>query len=119
MVSRELDSLPFPYLPLRFQVGRFVFEEEGLLDTGFEGGIAVPPDILRDVGPPDLLPTRLRPVLGPHVDAPTYAGFFHIGNLGPFPVDIIAAGDEILIGQQAIAHLTITLDHGQRVVVSP
>ena len=68
MVSRELDSLPFPYLPLRFQVGRFVFEEEGLLDTGFEGGIAVPPDILGDVRPSRLaahqVKTGIRPACG-------------------------------------------------------
>ena len=117
-MDQELNDRHYPYLPLRLQVRQFVFEAEAFLDTGFEGGIAVPAAMLEGIGEADE-EAQWRPIGGRPIYAPVYNGSFSVGNLGPFPVKVTALGDEILIGQQAIAHLTITLDHGQRVVVSP
>ena len=42
-MSGELTSSQFPYLPIRWQVGQQTYAAEALLDTGFDGGAAVPP----------------------------------------------------------------------------
>ena len=42
-MNAELTSSRFPYVPVRWQVGQQIYEAEALLDTGFGGGIAVPP----------------------------------------------------------------------------
>jgi hypothetical protein len=39
--------------------------------------------------------------------------------LGPFPAVVIVLGDEPLVGAGAAQHVTIVLDHGQRVIVQP
>ena len=43
-MNGELTSSRFPYLPVRWQVRQQTYEAEALLDTGFDGGIAVPPN---------------------------------------------------------------------------
>ena len=117
-MSRRPDALPFPCLSVRFQVRGVAFDEIAVLDTGFEGGIAVPQAILKDVGLP-VGRVRLELVGGNQISVPFYYGSWQIGDLGPFPVRIDVVGDEVLIGQRAIAYLTVTLDHGRRVIVSP
>ncbi|HZA22020.1 MAG TPA: hypothetical protein VFA32_05350 [Dehalococcoidia bacterium] len=103
-VNPGVTSSRFPHFLIRLQVRQNTYEE-ALIGTGFDGGIAVPPSLSEDVGSP--------------VTAPVYRGSFQVGDLGPFPAAVTALGDEILIGLEVVSRFAITLDHGQRVIVSP
>ena len=113
-----MTSSRFPYVRFALQVGQHSYNGEALIDTGFDGGFAMPPPLLQDVGPPDGY-ALWEPVVGPPVVAPTYRATFQIDALGSFPVAVTALGDEILVGLEVISHFAVTLDHGQQVVVSP
>jgi predicted aspartyl protease len=116
-VNPGVTSSRFPHFLIRLQVRQNTYEE-ALIGTGFDGGIAVPPSLLEDVGPPDGHELWV-PVVGSPVTAPVYRGSFQVGDLGPFPAAVTALGDEILIGLEVVSRFAITLDHGQRVIVSP
>ena len=113
-----MTSSRFPYLKFTFQVRQLSHDGEALIDTGFDGGFAVPPSLLQDAGPPDGY-ALWEPVVGPPVLAPTYRATFQIDGLGSFPVSVTALGDEILVGLEVITRFAVTLDHGLRVVVNP
>ena len=113
-----MTSSRFPYLPFTFQVRQLSYDGEALIDTGFDGGFAVPPSLLQDVGPPDGY-ELWEPVVGPPILAPAYRASFQIDALGSFPVTVTALGDETLVGLEVIGRFAVTLDHGQRVVVGP
>ena len=111
-----MTSFRFPYVRFTLQVGGHSFDGEALIDTGFDGGFAVPPRLLQDVGTPDGY-ALWEPVVGSPVLAATYRATFQIDALGPFPVTVTTLGDEILVGLEVITRFLVTLDHGQRVVV--
>ena len=113
-----MSSSRFPYVRFTLQVGQHSYNGEALIDTGFDGGFAVPPPLLQDVGPPDGY-ALWKPVVGPPVLAPTYRATFQIGDFGSFPVAVTALGEEILVGLEVISRFAVTLDHGQRVVINP
>lgn len=117
-VNQGVTSSRFPYLPLSFQIRQHTYEGEALIDTGFDGGIAVPPSSLDNVGPPDSY-ELWGPVVGPPVFASTYRGSCQIDALGSFPVIVTALGDEILVGLEVIARFAVTFDHGHQVIVTP
>ena len=116
-MNREVVSDRFPLLPIRFRVNGRSFEELGILDTGFEGGLSVPPDLLGEIDSPNAT-VHLAPFGSGLIERPLLDGVFEIGDYGPFPVEVVAFGDEILIGQAVIAFFTVTLDHGRRITVS-
>ena len=111
-----MTSSRFPYVAFHVQVRQHSLDAEGLVDTGFDGGLAVPPTLLENVGPPDAY-ELWQPVVGPPILAPTYRATFQIDALGPFPVAVTALGDEILVGLEVISRFAVTLDHGQQVIV--
>ena len=113
-----MTSSRFPYLRFALRVGQHSFDGEALIDTGFDGGFAVPPSFLQHVGPPSGY-ALWEPVVGPPAFAPTYSGTFQIADRGPFPATVTALGDEILVGLEVITRFAVILDHGQRVIVSP
>ena len=108
----------FPYLPIRFEVRQRTYQEEALIDTGFDGSIAVPPSLLENLGPPDGH-ELWRPVVGPPILAPAYRGSFEVGALGPVPVTLTVLGDEVLVGLEVIGRFIVTFEHGQRVIIKP
>src|SRR5262249_2247247 len=118
MAVGPLTSNRFPYLPLRLSLADQIHELEALLDTGFDGDLAVPPELIAD-GP---LPDEYRSWLladGSTIVAPVYYGTVTVGTFTPRPADIAGIGDEPLVGRGVSDHYRITLDHGERVLIEP
>lgn len=115
-IKKSIISKRFPYIPLQVQVRQRKEQIEALLDTGFDGDIAVPKDLLTNGDTPDgYLPWQLAD--GSEIIAPAYIGKAKVGDLKSIPVVVITLGDESLVGQGIIKHFTLTLDHGKRVIV--
>jgi predicted aspartyl protease len=114
-MSQQLISLRFPYLPVRLEVGHETFGEEALLDTGFDGGMAVPPSLLSGREPDWHRLWQLAD--GSQVPAPVYQGIVRLGDFQPIPVHVVGLGDEYIIGVGILNRFAITFDHGERVVV--
>lgn len=109
-------STRFPYLPLRLLIGQTTRTLEVLLDTGFDGAVAVPLDWITDAGSPfDYISWTLAD--GSTVRAAAYFGLVQIGTLPSFSVLVTALGDEPLAGRGVSDRFSITLDHGQRVII--
>jgi hypothetical protein len=51
-MSQPLFSSHFPYLPFHLEVGHRADDVEALLDTGFDGALAVPPSLVTNGRPP-------------------------------------------------------------------
>jgi predicted aspartyl protease len=117
-VNPRLVSNRFPYIPIRIQIRRFTLELGALLDTGFDGDVVVPPALISHIHPAN---GYFRWTLADNsvVRAPAYLGSAAIGNIGIFPVEITALGDEPMVGRGLSDRLTITLDHGQQLIIEP
>ena len=77
----SLESTRFPYLPLGLTLENRSVQVEVLLDTGFDGDVAVPPGLVMNGEPPDdYLVWALAD--GSEVLAPAFLGR---ARLGPFP----------------------------------
>jgi hypothetical protein len=91
---------------------------EALLDTGYEGDVAIPASLIAGVGPPDGH-NQWSLADGSPVLVPYYIGTVELSGLGPFLALVIVIGDQALVGAGAARHVTLTLDHGRRVIVQP
>jgi len=117
-LSRRLTSARFPYLPLQVDVDRRTHAVEALLDTGFDGDVALPPELIAADHPPDrYLPCQLAD--GSDVLPPIYRGVVRVGDMATFPIVVVALGDEPLVGPGVADRFTIILDHGQQLIVEP
>ena len=116
-MSQRLTNSRFPYLPIRLHVRQQASEMEALIDTGFDGGMAVPPDVFAGQ-PPDWY-QRWALADGSQVLAPAYLGTVQVGDFDPVQTLIIALGDEPLVGLDMVTRFSVILDHGQRVIVEP
>jgi hypothetical protein len=52
MSSPRLVSGRFPYLPIHLEVRRGMHDLELLLDTGFDGDVSLPPELIMNGAPP-------------------------------------------------------------------
>lgn len=96
-LTQRLTSSHFPYLPLRLEVRQRIDDVEALLDTGFDGDVALPAALVEADHPPDgYLPCRLAD--GSEILTPLYRGAVRVGSLSAFPVVVIAVGDERSLG---------------------
>lgn len=117
-MTPRLETDHFPYLPLRLHVRDRTYAVEALIDTGFDGYVAVPPELVADGGPPDDFHIWIL-ADGSQVVAPFYLGTVHVGDVGSAPAAITALGDEPIVGRGIIDRFLLHLDHGERVVVEP
>ncbi len=117
-VTQRIVSSRFPYIPVRVQLGQRTINVEALLDTGFDGAIILPADLLANGAPAE---SYVRVVLadGSRVLAATSVGTLQIGEMTPFRARVIALGDEPIIGLTATNRYYIGLDHGRQVIVEP
>ena len=118
-MTQHAAELRFPYLHVRVQVdGLMKYEGEGLLDTGFDGGILLPSEYLPDIGPSEwsdswTLADRSKVV------ADSYPGVAELDGFEPVDIFVTKLGDDVLIGVEVIRHFSVILDHGRRVIVEP
>src|SRR5215211_6165617 len=110
----------FPYLQARVLLGDSYYypdlevDIEALIDTGFSGGVSVPPN---------LIPSSLSPVAQTTwtlsddsvIRAPTYRGYVRISGLPDMEVEIVAMGSQPLIGRSVTDSYRLTLDRGTSV----
>ena len=82
-VSEELISARFPYVPVRWQAGRLTHHAEAILDTGFDGRIAVPPEFFEEQAADSYQRWTLAD--GRQVQAPIYRGTVQLGTFRPIP----------------------------------
>ena len=115
-LNQQLISSRFPYLPIRLQVRQEIYEEQALLDTGFEGDMAVP-QILFEGQEPDWY-QRWTLAEGSQIVAPVYRSTVQLGEFQPVSVLVIAMGEEYLIGLGVLIRFSILFDHGERIVVN-
>ena len=117
-MNQRLISSRFPYLPIQLHVRDHTYDGEALLDTGFDGGIVMPPHFFSGEETPDhhvwwTLADASRRL------APVYRGSVELEGLGSFPIFVTVLGDEPIIGLEVINRFSVLLDHGQRVIVEP
>jgi clan AA aspartic protease len=115
-VGAESDR--FPYIRLQVEVRGHRHDVEALIDTGFDGFMAVPPELLANGQPADDYYSWTL-ADGSRVVTPVYLGTVQIGDLAEVPAVIAALGDEPLIGRRVTDKFRVIFDHGKRVIVEP
>lgn len=107
----------YPSLRVRFLAQGVEGNEWALVDTGFDGHLALP-EALIDRLPEPMYLRRVRTASGQVVRVPVYLGSIElVDQPGPIDALIIALGDEYLLGLPVLNHFKVTFDHGQRVSV--
>jgi predicted aspartyl protease len=102
----------------------FDIETEALIDTGFDGDVIVPSQMVSgSVVSDGLMQWKLADgsllADGSVIVSPVYLGTAQIAGLSEEPVTISAVGSETLIGSSLVRRFLVTLDHGARVVFEP
>ena len=113
-----VESELFPYLRVTFTVRERTEIVEALIDTGFDGDLVVPRELITNGQPPDSFQAWVL-ADGSRVRTGVYAGTVQIGSLPPLPADIVALGEEPLVGRGVTDRYRLILDHGQRVILEP
>lgn len=112
-----MTSPRFPILRIRVELAGRVFEENALLDTGFDGEIVIPKSRAQGLQPDDI--GRFVFPDGTEVEPELFKGVARLNDLEPVPVEIIALGAEFIVGIRLLSRYEVILDHGQRVIVNP
>ena len=114
-----MTSAPYPSLPIRCDIQGVTREVDAIIDTGFDGYLVVPEALIGALPEPSRR-RRYRTASGEPVIVVEYDGTVEL-SAQPLLVEanIIALGDEYLIGIELLNHFRVTLDHGQRVIVEP
>ena len=125
MVMKEkktCTSAHFPYIPVTVVLNKRIETIEALLDTGFDGDLIIPENLMTNGKPPD---SYLRYTLADQetsVLAPTYLGRVEvagIGDGGEYAAIISVLGTEAILGRNLARHFHITLDHGRELRIRP
>jgi len=112
----------FPYLPIHVYVGsnlrrpEFEFYIEPLVDTGFDGGLAVPQRVIPD-SVPSIGQSSWSLADGSKIMLPSYIGYVTIGPFQPVPVVIITINGDALLGRQVTDDYIVIFEHDSRIIV--
>lgn len=109
----------YPSLPIRVTFQGDTLEVTALIDSGFDGYLVVPSELVPMVREPvyrqrvamasrEVVTALVFPATIEFVDVP-----------GPFDGIAIALGGEFLLGLLSINRLRVTLDHATRVNIEP
>src|SRR5438067_8127552 len=104
---------PYPLIELELRVGTWDTSEWFLPDTGYDGGVAIPAGVAREIlAEPDFVDVRLG-----HdgiETLPSWAGTATIGGR-EFRTDVTGIGSDYLVGLEVLNQLEICFEFGQRV----
>lgn len=118
MALERVESSRFPYLPLSIMLRGMTYQVEALIDTGFDGDVALSEHLLAsDESPDGYAGWTLAD--GSNVYAPIYAGSVSVGRFPTVPVSIVVLGDEPIVGRGVVDRYRVTLEYGDRVIVEP
>jgi predicted aspartyl protease len=117
-MNERLESARFPYLPIRVELRGRSYDLEALVDTGFDGEVTVPLSTIGNGAPADY-DAGARLADGSRVSVPAYEAEVRIGRYGPFPVAVLALGDEPSVGLGITNRFRLIFDHGERVTLEP
>ena len=115
MAVGQLESSRFPYLPVSLTVRGHTWSAEALVDTGFDGYLAVPEALLGGARPSGRQMVALADESVLRI--PYYRRQVQLGSLPPVPGLIIALGGEVILGRRVTGLYRVIFDHGQRVIV--
>jgi len=115
----QVISTIYPFLQIRVEVRGWRQETLALIDTGFDGALAVPSSVLNLLGDPDTS-TDWELADGSTSESPTYYGTVEIIGFPPVSdMTVTVLGDKYLLGREVLDLFEVTFDHGQRVIVRP
>jgi hypothetical protein len=103
----------YPLVEFVLTVGGWDTEGEALPDTAFEGGLAIPVGVGREIVAD---PARTELVLADAslVRAPSWDGYLELEEHS-FRVEVVALGSAFLIGREVLDQLEICFEYGERV----
>jgi hypothetical protein len=118
---RAVRSSRCPYLSINVRLGdynrpEFEFDIEPLVDTGFDGGLAVQSAQI----PPTVSPIGESVWYladGTEITARSYFCNMTIGDLQAVPTAVITLGSDSLLGRHVTDQFRVTFDHGQQLVI--
>jgi predicted aspartyl protease len=116
------SSVHFPYIPVTVFLNKRTETVEALLDTGFDGDLIIPENLMTNGKPPD---SYLRFTLADQVTsvlAPAYLGRVEVaelGDVGEHVAIISVLGTEAILGRNLARYFHITLDYGRELRIRP
>src|SRR5579862_6497082 len=112
-----MNDAPYPSLQIRFLAQGLERSTFALVDTGFDGHLAIPESLVEKL-PEPLYVRRVRTASGQVVRVPVYIGTVELTDQpGAIDALIIALGDEYLLGLPTLNHFKATFDHGTTLTV--
>lgn len=114
--NKTVTSFHFPYLLINISIKRKNFELEALLDTGYDGGVVLPPKLISNGEVSGWL-VDCKLADDSIIEVPAYIGLVKIGNKKLNNITVLIMGDEPIIGREVIKHFKVTLDHGRKIIL--
>ena len=103
----------FPYIRVSIDLAGFSDEFEALVDTGFEGDLALPPAQVGGL-PPDRY-SRWVLANGSEILAPVHDGRLTVGGFPALAVSVLAVGGQPILGRGVTDRFLLILDRGREV----
>lgn len=114
--SKVVTSLRFPYCSIRISILKVHFELEALLDTGYDGGVILPPKLITNGEVSGWL-VNCKLADNRIIEVPAYLGSVKLGGKRLKDITVLVMGDEPIIGRSLIKHFKIILDHGRKIIL--
>lgn len=87
------------------------------MDTGFDGDVIIPSRLSEGFQPARRMPYRL--IDGTMGEALIFNGSVQLNDFAPVQAELIALGEDFIVGTGILRRYEVILDHGQRVIVNP
>lgn len=113
--NKTIISSRFPYLPIKVAIKKD-FKLEALLDTGYDGGVILPPKLISNGEVSGWL-VDCKLANNAVVEAPAYIGSVTIGNKRLNNITVLIMGDEPIVGREVMKYFKVIFDHGRKVIV--
>src|SRR3989338_10655869 len=114
--NKTVTSSRFPYLPVNISITEKEFELEALLDTGYDGGVVLPPMFITNGEVSGWL-VDCKLADNSIVEVSAYLGSVRLGNKKLNNTTVLVMGDEPIIGREVIKHFKIILDYGRKIIL--